>query len=78
LPSSQVSAPRFKPSPQIGEQTLGAPKHIHPVSIWQMLLQPSPLIASPSSQVSPLSKVPLPQTNVQTLGSPLQLYPPSM
>ena len=55
-PSSQVSVPTFNPSPQIGAHveevipTLFV--HENPVSICQVLEQPSPLLVFPSSHCS--------------------------
>src|SRR6187402_1649870 len=50
LPSSQLSAPSFLPSPHfVGEQVLGCPSHLKPISNLQPAEQPSPASLLPSS-----------------------------
>src|SRR5206468_2620373 len=62
LPSSQVSAPRSRPSPQTGVQVEGLPAQVQPSSTAHAEAQPSPSIALPSSQVSAPCIWPSPQT----------------
>jgi hypothetical protein len=47
---------------QILEQGWPSTGHLHPISLRQSRLQPSPSIAFPSSQVSPSTLTPSPQT----------------
>src|SRR4051794_23809073 len=77
-PSSQVSAPRMKPSPQIGLQVLGVPTQLKPASTWHVNEQPSPLVALPSSQASGPRSRPSPQIGTQLLGTPEQSQPGSI
>jgi hypothetical protein len=63
FPSSQASLPILSPSPQIVEQTEGAPAHEYPASICQLCDHPSPLVLPPSSQVSPESVTPFQQVD---------------
>jgi hypothetical protein len=62
LPSSHCSPPTTTVSPQISSQALGAPAQLHPVSVWQVAEQPSPLALPWSSQVSGASITPSLQT----------------
>ena len=62
LPSSQVSPPRRRPSPQRGVQRLPGTRHSHPASTArQSAEQPSPLDVLPSSQTSSADSAPFPQ-----------------
>ncbi len=60
------------PSPQRGAFVHGEPGagQTHPLSTWQVALQPSPAVALPSSQFSPGSTRLLPQIEVSTQGLP--------
>ena len=65
LPSSQVSVPTMRPSPQIGKQRRPGTGQRQPTSIaMQPAAQPSPLIVLPSSHDSNDASTPSPQTRV--------------
>jgi len=71
LPSSQLSAPSFLPSPHVViEHLLGLPSHLKPCSMRQCSLQPSPGMLFWSSQPSFGSTMPSPQTKCLMHGMP--------
>jgi hypothetical protein len=77
-PSSQISAPRTRPSPQIPSQADGSPLHCQPPSIVHVAEQPSAPSRSPSSHASVPRTRPSPQIAVQVLGLPaVHVQPPS-
>src|SRR5450432_1412904 len=71
LPSSQLSAPSFLPSPQtVGVHTLGVPSHLKPSSSVQRAEQPSPGVVLPSSQNSGSVVTPSPHSTAFEHGVP--------
>src|SRR5687767_7469952 len=71
LPSSQLSAPSCKLSPQVvGVHTTGLPSHLKPASRRQRSEQPSPLKRSPSSQPSLGSVTPSPHKKTRVHVTP--------
>lgn len=66
VPSSHTSDPSLSPSPHMGVQTEGAPVQVHPVSIVQVEVHPSPLATPLSSQVSGEITSPSPHRTLQT------------
>ena len=59
--------PSFPVHVMIGEQADGSPAHAKQVSVWQVVLQPSPAMLAPSSHCSPRSKRPLPHAGSKAL-----------
>src|SRR5438552_16646647 len=67
LPSSQVSPPLIRWSPQIGTHRLPGTRQCHPGStVVQSAAHPSPDAALPSSQASTPLRTPSPQTASRT------------
>jgi hypothetical protein len=71
LPSSQLSAPSTTLSPQtVGEQALGLPEHLKPISTLQVAEHPSPSLVLPSSHSSGWTTTPSPQRATRWQGRP--------